>query len=374
MRYLLITFFALGIIVSLILGGCDSQDYSYLTKYRNDQPNNNDDNRMPPLQYNNITGSFSATLGDDGRTVRLNVSGVINPNTGEPIDLVRNKRHVFVVEDGEVKNYTITKVDSTNILPVDLVFTVDNSGSMGGEADSVATGIIAFARELESKGLDVRFGCVGFSGRVTGALNFTTADSLELFLNFRNGHPVFGTSRTRGFAGPDSASLRSAANTFASGVWGENGVVAVFFADSMFAWKPGAQRQFINFTDEPTQPGGIFEWSTEHLCNVFGGQIGIHTVFSADSSWYSWSSLHYERPWKMSECTGGTVEFISGDASDLDLADLPIVSVLENSYLIEFRTNSPDGTHTVQIFIFDTDADGMLELKDIKYTSGSGGP
>ena len=366
MKYILLTLFGILFLVSLIvISGCNERDYNYVTTYHQDSPG------IPTLQYNNIVGSFNVSLSNNGHTVRLNTPGIINPVTGEPIDLVANRNNIYVLEDGKKRFFTVKKVGSANILPVDLVFLVDNSASMGTEADKVAEGIAGFAQELASRKLDVRFGCVGYNdwGDIDGALNLTSADSLELYLN----RGQTGKYRTRGFVGPDSAELRTVAEQFADTVGGENGVVAVFYADSFFTWRAGAQRHYINLTDEPTQPYGVYRWSTMNFCNTFAGKIDVHTVFSADTVRNNWYPLVNERPWKMSECTGGTAEFIDKEAVNLDLRKLQIVNILENSYLIEFNTLNPDGTHVIQVYIFDEHADGLLTLIDVKYEYSSGG-
>jgi len=355
--------------VLLVVVGCDDKDQSYLTKHY-DTPNNYDDEiTLPPIQYNNVVPSASFSVDENNPTqVLINVSGLYNPVTEEPI-IPEENVNFFVEEDGILQSFKITRVDISNVLQADVVFTVDNSGSMSTEADAVAEGIIAFAQQLEASGLDVRFGCVGYYGSVSGAINFTTAEELESYLNERNGSPRTGTSRTRDFAGPDSAALHIAASSFASGVGGENGVVGTFFADSMFNWRSGASRQFINFTDEPTQPGGIEQWGTAYMCEQLSGKVNIHTVFSQDTMCYAsdWNNLVDERPWWMSECTGGTMVFVSTDASDLDLSSLPVVGVMSNSYLVEYESSDASGTHTIRIYVFDEGADGVIEFVDIEY-------
>jgi len=381
MRSLLLKVLAVSMLLFLVTAGCDDEDYSYLSNPPYDPDNTGDDGgtcnvpsdpsgnegSMPPVNYDNINPSTSFSQSDCGtNVVEINVSGLFNPETGDPITPVFGD-NFFLFEDGEPRGLEITRVDVSNILQADVVFTVDNSGSMGGEADSVAAGIVRFAQLLEASGLDVRFGCVGYSGSANGAINFTTAEALEAYLTSRNGNPIYGTSRTRGFAGPDSADLYNTATSFAPGVWGENGVVGIRFADTMFDWRSGASRQYINFTDEPTQPSGIEEWSSDFLCDLMAGKANIHTVFSEDTAYYNWVDLQYERPWELSECTGGTITFVESDGSDLDLSSLPVVGSLTNSYLIKFISSDADGSHTITIYIYDEDADGYIELVDVTY-------
>jgi hypothetical protein len=291
---------------------------------------------------------------------------LVDPNTQQPISLFYNSSNpassnIFVTQNGTTKGLLITKVGSGTTLKADVVFTVDNSGSMGQEADNVASNIAAFATTLANSGLDVQFGCVGYDSYANGAINITTAANLSAHLN-RSGYT--GTSRTVGFSGTDATTLQTAASNFGY-AGGENGVLGTLFAYQNFSWRAGASKVFVNFTDEPTQPAGDQSFNTAQLCNTIGGIATVHTVFSEDTTYYSgyWSTS-YERPWKMSECTGGTVKFINSDASDLVLSDLPVVGALSNSYLVQYLK----GSSTVQewlvtIVVYTATADGSVTYR-----------
>jgi hypothetical protein len=325
---------------------------------------------VPVPQINNLVPSatFTRATGNQSR-IQINLLGLVNPVTEQPISLLADYtggiHNFYLQEDGVVKGVKLTKVSSSSVLKADVVFTVDNSGSMSEEADSIAARIVTFANYLSSTGLDVRFGCVGYDGQVNGALNITTHQALSNYLN--RGSYYTGTWRTYEFSGPDSAKLSETAWNYASEIWGENGVVGIFFADTMFNWRAGAQHVFVNFTDEPTQPGGYAYWSTSNLCDRMIGKGTVHTVFSEDTTYYYWQDLTDERPWRMSQCTGGTVKFISNDASDLNLLDLPVTGALSNSYLVEYLTSGASTIHNVMITVMDVGADGQIEYQGISY-------
>lgn len=358
-KLLLITLVAMG----LIFFGCDKAS---------DDDNSNTDipadpvNVTPPTPTkNNVqpTASFSAS----GERVNVNLQGLVDPNTQQPITLYYNAENpsgsnLFVTQNGVTKGLLVTKVGTGNVLKADVVFTVDNSGSMSEEADNIATNITAFATALANSGLDVQFACVGYDGYVNGAINLTTAANLSAHLN-RSGYS--GTSRTTGFSGSDATTLESNASSFAPGVWGENGVVGCLYGNQYFNWRSGASKVFINFTDEPTQPASDLSFNTAQLCNTIGGLATVHTVFSEDTSYYSgyWSST-YERPWKMSECTGGTVKFVDASASNLVLTDLPVVGALSNSYSVEYlKGSSTVQEWLVKIIVYTSTADGEITYR-----------
>lgn len=331
---------------------------------------------VPQTTINNVkpAATFSATKGNSSR-IAVNLLGLINPSTKEPIELKANysneNANIFLEEDNVLKGIKLTKVNTGNVLKADVVFVVDNSGSMSQEADSIAYGIIKFANFLKDNGLDAKFACLGYSSDVNGGIGLTDENTLETFLTTREvwGQQVYGTGRTRGFYGPDSAEYESER---ATNYWrshsGENGTVPILFADSLFDWRSGAQRVFINFTDEPTQSSSstsVKTWNTQNMCDAILGKASVHTVFSRDSSYYSFSDYR-ESPWEMSRCTGGTEIFIPQNAAGLDLTTIPVAGALSNSYKLEFVT-SKNGKHNVVITIKENGADGKIEYKDITY-------
>ena len=352
-KFLLIMMIALG----LVFVGCDKDDDG------GDEPTNipaDPVNVTPPTpQKNNVqpTASFSA----QGERIQLNVQGLVDPTTQQPITLYYNSSNpassnIFIQQNGITKGLLVTKVGSGTTLKADVVFTVDNSGSMGEEADVVAAGIVNFANALASSGLDVQFGCVGYDGSINGGVNITSATELSNFLN-RSGYT--GTSRTYGFGGSDATTLQT--NAYNHGYsYGENGAQACLFANQYFNWRAGASKVYINFTDEPTQPNSNGTYNTAQLCNTLGGIATVHTVFSEDTSYsYNYWSDTRERPWRMSQCTGGTVKFVDPYATNLVLTDLPVVGALSNSYLVEYmKGSSTVQSWTVLIIVYTATADG----------------
>jgi hypothetical protein len=354
---------ALALLLGAFLVACDTTESDDTDN--SDIPEDPQGVVVPEPTINNVqpVGAFSAS-GDNPSRIVVNLTGVVDPSTGDPIALTWLD-NFWLEEDGVVKGTLVNQVSSGgSSLAADVVFLVDNSGSMGEEADTIASSIVEFAQTLQNSGLNVQFGCVGYNGNVSGAINLTNAAGLEEFLN----HPYYsyGTSRTAHFAGPDSAALADSAWYSFGGPYGENGVVGVLYSDKFFNWRGGAQRVYINFTDEPTQPGGDERWTTANMCQTIGGIATVHTVYSADTTYSTWDEYN-ERPWAMSECTGGTVKFVSYDASDLDLTTLPVTGALTNSYKVEFITGNPNAAHTVTMTIKTPTADGKRVYQNITY-------
>lgn len=351
------------------LNGCITEEDDTI-----DPPSGNTDiptdpgGTAPTPVINNIRPSaqFTKVTGNENR-IQINLLGIIDPVTNQAINFVANQ-NTFVTEDGILQGIKVTKVSGGGTtLRADICFVVDNSGSMGEEADSVARKIIAFSSFLQASGLDVRVSVVGHGynsdSKVYGARNFTDATTLSGYLNRRT-----GLERTVGFSGSDSAQLQSAANLFGNQSQGdENSIIGIKFADSLFTWRSGANRVYVIFTDEPTQPGGNSFWATQDFLSKWSVAKGtIHTVYSSDTT-RTWVPLQNERPWDLSKGTGGTTKFIPATAVGLDLTTLPVTGALVNSYLIEFVTSNPTGVHTVVITVKTTTADGKAEFIGIRY-------
>lgn len=344
------------VFTSLIYFSCDTAEDPQ--DQNTDIPGDPTGVTVPTPTHNNVlpSASFSTT----GSRVKLNLLGLIDPTTNQPLTLSYNASNpqasnIFVEEDGIVQGLKVTKVSTGNVLTADIVFLVDNSGSMGDEADSVAASIIDFANYLQASGLDVKFAVVGYDSYPNGGINFTNAQTLSAYLNRET-----GTDRTYYFAGPDSAALTERGNNFGY-AGGENGVIAAIFADSVYGWRAGAQRVFINFTDEPTQSLSDGTWNNAMGCTLLSGKATVHTVFSGDTTYYnsSYWTQYDEEPAALSRCLGGTIKYIPEDATGLNLKDLPVAGALANSYLVEFVTARTGVAHTVKVTVYTATADGV---------------
>lgn len=290
----------------------------------------------------------------------------------------KSDQNVWVTVDDIPKGidvYNVSEGDSRTLL-ADVVFLVDNSGSMSEEADAVAESIIQWSEALAQAGLDLRVGCVGYGDSyhaIDGALNMTTPALLSDYLN-----QYKGTMRTHYYGGNDAASLEEMAEggAYENGSYNECGMVALRFAHDKFNFRGGSNRVYVNFTDEPNQPANMEKWSVEYLNpetgNNWKSNYGtIHTVFSEEEYQY-WQDLSYEKPWLMSEYTGGTVIFVDRYAKDWDLTKLPVTGAMQNSYMIRFTNidQFKDGqVHTIKITV---QSENVQSEKIIKYNFSTG--
>lgn len=322
---------------------------------------------LPNIQY--------TTQDEDGFTVmRVDMTGVQNPETYEWIRLIGTggnkygRQNVWVEVDGKPKGIDVyNTIDDEGDREVlnDVVFLVDNSGSMSEEANAIARDIIAWAQRLSAT-IDVRFGCVGYDGDITGALDICSYEDMSLYLNRST-----GTSRTEGFGGANSSRLASLAPTYSNhSSMDECGVAALRFADENFTFRSGANRVYVNFTDEPNFPNGRTGFSVEYLnsqTNWPSWKGTVHTVYSDNPS-FSESLNYREWPWKMSTYTGGTTLYASSSFSGVSLDNLPVTGAMQNSYIIRFTNIKEymDGQpHEVRITVLSED--GKVSAEKIFY-------
>ena len=285
------------------------------------------------------------TASNGNKVIRFDLTGIQSPEN--PTEWLRlygtntSEQNIWISIDDLPKGFTIENtIDSEEqVSAVDLVFLVDNSGSMGEEADAVAKEILDWSKML-SKTLDMRFGCVGYdyNGEVNGAINMCGINEIDAFLN-RSGKN--GIYRTMGFEGPDKDVLAKEYARYSTGTWyaDECGVSSLRYADDLFNFRKNTNRVYVNFTDEPNYPQGHEPMSTQWVKdpNNWPTTKGtIHTIYS--STYVNWTErpLWEEYPWNLSAYTGGTEIKTNSSFSGVSLSTLPITGALQNSYIIKF--------------------------------------
>lgn len=357
---------------------------SYLSCSDDDDSKSNipSDSQAGPNPEIDETNTFipNAQFSTNGNSVEIeiNLTGIQHPETREWIKLfgtTQNNQNVWVEVDGIPKGIVVVNKasDPSRKLLVDLVFTVDNSDSMGQEADSVANSIVKWATKLNSKGFDIRFGCVGFgyyyNDNTTGGIDFTNLDGINAFLN-REGKK--GITRTVGFEGPEAERLKEASKNYKK-ARDECGAEAIRFADENFTFHTGANRIYVNFTDEPNQPKNNEDISVEFFSNQENwntAQGTIHTVYSGSPN-FTHTILYREQPWLMSEYTGGTTIYAPSNFANVSLDNLPVTGAMENSYIIRFNNSSQvaDGLHEIKITILSDNGEVKAEkvFKNVKF-------
>lgn len=307
---------------------------------------------------NENVGRFSlAGINANGEWLELYGTSESNQNVWLEINGVQ--KGVKVYNGDEMASRAISKAMA------DIVFLVDNSGSMSEEANKVAEEIIRWAGVL-SQTMDVKFGCVGIDHYyINGALNITDVNTLSEYLNCYS-----GTSRTEHFGDymenppVDRDVLRNKASEY-DNAGGECGGIMLHYADENFSFREGANRFYVYFTDEPNQPGGDSRWSVmsvdseSEYYNWSSSKGVIYTVYSDSyydpTNWTDW--LWDENPLLFSTYTGGTT--LSTDGSfNISLDELPVTGAITQSFVFTFNITPdmmPGEEYDVVITIYTSD-------------------
>ena len=351
---------------SVVFTSCEKQDNPVVNDVTvPDIPSDKEAGLNPaidPNDINTVIPNFNYTVNEEKgvSVIRLDMTGVRDPFTNDWVELYGTKhpkQNVWLSLDDQPKGFSITKVSNDKKSAVDLVFLVDNSTSMSEEADAIARDIIEWSKQLE-KTTDIKFGCVGYGGFISGACNLTTAEKMEAWLTKGSS----GIWRTRDFADETEAkaqALREVAagtdyrvvsTSYSYNDWSapdasECGVLALRFANDKFSFRNGANRIYVNLTDEPNQPGGKADlYSTKWVKENWTATMGtIHTVWT-ESAYTINTYKDYvgkDYPWDLSIYTDGTVlcttsSFKDINGNDVHLSDLPVSGAMLNSYIIRF--------------------------------------
>lgn len=334
--------------------------------------------------------NYTVTTESGHSVIRLDFTGVRDPYTKDWLRLYgtdSNKQNIWISIDNIAKGFTVVNTideGGQKKSAVDLVFLVDNSSSMSEEANRIYNDIVEWADEL-SRTLDIRFGCIGYGGFVSGAINLTTATQLRSWLEAKDWMTnVDGIWRTRGFVGSDAERLYQASligyrvvgsSYVYTGIYhpdaSECGVVGLRFANDLFSWRSGANRVYVNITDEPNQPNGNSDYSTQWVKQYWTATQGtIHTVYTQRSSWAETYMNYVDKdyPWDLSLYTDGTMLFTNSnfrdnDGNDIRLSDLPVSGALQNSYIIRFTNVESlfdNQYHQVHITVRSNSANGEI--------------
>ncbi|MCK4359365.1 MAG: choice-of-anchor J domain-containing protein, partial [Candidatus Cloacimonetes bacterium] len=128
----------------------------------------------------------------------------------------------------------------------DIVFLMDNSGSMSGEINAVSNNVLDFVDNLVAAGIDFALGLCRYGQSAYG------------------GNPII----------EDNGILTNDSNYFKYDVWARNyasggtepGYYAIVQSANSFSFRPGAQKIFIIITDETPDQGGASEIDALNTC------------------------------------------------------------------------------------------------------------
>lgn len=312
----------------------------------------------PTITLNNYVPTMLLSFNRyDSEIVTVLLNGVYDHTSLSVVNLTYNEStpnisNIYVLENNIVKGIKLDKVSANSKVKVDFVFVVDASGSTSQMRSTIKATFMSFASLLDSYGIEASFGFVGFTSSIAGALNLTDKNQFDTFIN------QHGTTPFSMFGGQDAIELKNHANGYASGIPDENGVVATSFAVDYFSWNSDALRIFLLLTDEPTSVDNNKIWNADNLVTRIIPRSTIHTVYLGDTLSTNYNEYN-ERPWILSERTGGVKEFFTFQ----DLSTLNMVLTFKNIYRISYRIQPKNQSNEIAVIVKDVNLDGRSILK-----------
>jgi hypothetical protein len=293
----------------------------------------------PPTIVSRNDFRLSGSIGrESGATIRVTLNSI---KVAGEIASDLNRENFMVIENNCIKNINSF---STENVGVDIVFIQDLSGSMGGAISGVKSSVISFADELASKGINAKFGSVGYSG--DGSIPSDPASSTCEYIG-----PV------RDFTEPDrfQAHVSGNWNAYQGCDIPENGLEAIKYAHQNLSWRSGAARVYIDITDASHHTaetscnglGNCTNQTLESIVNLVGETSTIHAVApSSSSSRRAGGGLD---PWLLAEATGGE-KLVLPSNGFVDLNRIGIADIVSEAVSFTFESSSPrQAIHSLRI-------------------------
>ncbi len=273
---------------------------------------NLDAQRFPRFIFANVNvldgGSPISTLDESNFFVTEFVENPADPTQTDELEVNKDEFFKVFPPDG---NTTVQK-------PVDIVFIMDNSGSMGPEQAAVAANVESFVTELENSGFDYQLGLTRFGQNEPGSTN---------------GQPIYH----------NNAAWYSDASEFVD-VWNDVNIAfggtepswqAMYFSASEFSFRPAAQKIFIHITDE-AMVGSNLTTST-----IQDKQLVIDRFVNTGVTCYvlvEQGAIFDDQFGTIATATGGRQYDIEDSFNDI-LQD--IGEQIENTYTIRYTPTDP---------------------------------
>ncbi|OQY27979.1 MAG: hypothetical protein B6244_08525, partial [Candidatus Cloacimonetes bacterium 4572_55] len=269
-------------------------------------------------------------------------------NNGVPL-LNLNESHFQAFEDGGLQSdlFGVTPPDvNQNQRIADVVFVIDNSGSMGEEQEGIGNNLSDFAQSMEQSGVDFRFGLVRYGTIANG------------------GCPII----------EDDGNLTSDMDYFVGDVWDRNVTVgsnaveepsyhACVVAAQDMNFRPGAQKMIILVTDEANYPENCdgHVYSREECISLINAAGA--TIYGVTRENYGSCDYDYVDPDAITYATGGQWYNIY-DSGGFDPILTEIGETASHTYVIRYRTDHPTPTDQNRHVEITVNYSGRSEIDD----------
>lgn len=279
----------------------------------------------------------------DGVNVRISLPDItsLSPN------------NVRIFEDNKEQGFTLRK-ESEERNKLDIAIILDVTGSMDDAIDGAKESILNFAEALEESGLDVRLGIVPYDDYVNPPSDIDVDP------------PYINLSKP--------ADVEAYVKTLYAGYGGdapENLYDGIMFAATAMNWRPYAQRSMIVITDASShyKDDGTYysHFTKSDLLSNLVGYFTVHGAFVP--RYYDSSTTDFSAPGDPREIcqkTGGIIKY-TDSSGNVNLTDLGIVEYVASSWIATFESDSPEATHTIEVFYTTDSAKKYAKLQNVSY-------
>jgi hypothetical protein len=315
--------------------------------------------------------TLSGSIKYAGGVVDLNLNAVII--SGEAVSLggssfkVRVGKDVGTITGLSTVEFTLPVITNR---PMDIVFILDNTGSMSGAITGSKDSIIAFASSLEAGGADARFGLVTFGDSATHP---TPSGSIAAEGGFDDGN--YYPRPVKDFGNAVALQSVLSAETYAEGGSDlpENPLDAIMYAYNHFTWRSAAQKIFVVITDINAHQNILTDTSTDNKCTTSGeavvsSLIGRAVIYAVSPNFTISQSPYLDvrrladglgegRAVSLSNTGGKWIQFQS---LGFDLTTLGISETVTKAFTLRFNYSLDAGTWYIYLQV-DTDNDGIFD-------------
>lgn len=258
-----------------------------------------------------------------------------------------NKEHFIAYENGvEQTDFfdVILPQQSGGTRRADIVFLMDNSGSMSEEQNAIEANVTDFVNNLSISGVDFALGLCRYGD---------TQNS---------GYPII----------EDNGILTSDIDYFINNLWQRNtinggfepGWDALYQSVSSFSFRPGSQKIFVLITDESvTGDGNMGTYTKQHAIDALNAStVSLYSLIE-DNDQYAVSDFG-----EISEATDAKYYNIY---SNFDAILEEIEAFVSNTYLVTYRSSRPVADGTERLVRIEVDYLGESDFDEDSYVAGN---
>ncbi|ABR31346.1 von Willebrand factor A [Thermosipho melanesiensis] len=272
-------------------------------------------------------------------------------------NLEANELKVF--EDDKAQGFLLFKETETRN-QVDIMIVLDTTGSMYNAIEGVKNSVQNLIETLQASGLDAKVGIIPFDDAVPSKDITLTPNWLDLS---DAGSAKDFVSNITAYGGAD---------------FPENPYAGIMYAFNNASWRASSQKIIILITDasahykSETYPGdaeGETLYDKDKVIDTIQGFVTVHGAFIPGYYYSSTDSEDFSAPEDPREIvveTGGIINY-TDSSGNVDLTNIGLIEYISSSWIVAFESDSPNATHTIEVFIEHDGAKGYKKLENINY-------